>query len=169
MRLVRICSVFVLLLSVACKQEKGSAKIAEVQIFNVANEDDRKEFSVLKLDDTHVNLLNPTIDKEGFDAVYKSWTQFHYDLNDYLTTKNFDWGVGDENIKLFNRIYFTKEGKVKAYAYRVYNQVGEGKAEEYGELIGDFLKSKQISVTRDVDFAQCGKMSLPNPTKKQEL
>ncbi|MFD2566398.1 hypothetical protein [Pseudotenacibaculum haliotis] len=169
MRIVRICSVFVLLLSFACKSEKTSDTIADVKIFNVANEDDRKEFSVLKLDDTHVNLLNPTISKDGFEAIYKSWSQFHYDLNDFLTSKNFTWGVDDENIKLFNRIYFTKEGKVKAYAYRVYNQVGKEKTEEYGKVIGDFLKSKQISLTRDVAFAQCGKMSLPNSIKRQEL
>ena len=169
MKVVRICSVFVLLLSFACKQEKASDAVADVQVFNIANEEDRKHFSVLKLDDTHINLLNPTISKDSFQAVSKSWSQFHYDLNDFLTSKNFAWGVDDENIKLFNRIYFTKEGKVKAYAYRVYNQVGKEKTEEYGKVIEEFLKSKQISLTRDVAFAQCGKMSLPNSIKKQEL
>ncbi|MFY0629924.1 MAG: hypothetical protein JXR05_06045 [Flavobacteriaceae bacterium] len=151
-----------------CQKAVNKENEEKVLVFNVANQVELSEFGKLKLDESHLNLLNPKISKDSFEVVYKSWTDLHQNLHGYLVENNFDWGVADEKIKILNRIYFKKNGKVKTYVYRVYNKITDEKAKEYGELMKGFLREEQISLTRGMDFAQCGKMSLPN-IKKQKL
>ena len=162
-------SLFVLIILVSISCQKPIEKEQKVQIFNVADPSKMAEFGKLKLDETHENLLNPTISKDNFDVVYKSWVDLHQNLNSYLVKNGFNWGISDEKIKIFNRIYFKKNGEIKTYVYRIYNEITQEKAAEYGVLIEKFLEKEQISLTRGTDFAQCGKMSLPNTIKKQAL
>lgn len=163
-----ICCLLVACIFLGCRTDEKKQEKETVLIFNVADEASRVEFGKLALDETHQNLLNPSISKDRFNDVYKSWTSLHQNLHNYLVKNNFDWGVADENIKIFNRIYFKKDGTVKTYVYRIYAKITDDKAKEYERLMKGFLGEEQISLTRGTDFAQCGKMSLPN-IKKQKL
>ena len=163
-----VCFLLFVSIFYGCKVGEKKEEKESVLIFNVADTIERAEFGRLALDETHLNLLNPSISKDSFNVVYKSWAKLHQNVHAYLESNDFDWGIADEKIKIFNRIYFKKDGSIKTYVYRIYNTITEEKAKEYGKLMKEFLKEEQISITRGTDFAQCGKMSLPN-SKNQKL
>jgi hypothetical protein len=148
---------------IGCTNQKDRKEVPSgVVVFNLEDDDARKEFSTLKLDETHVNMLNPSIAKESHEEAMKSWTDIHYELNRFLKKENFDWGIQDERIKIFNKIYFHKDGSVKYYVYGIHADVTPEKAAEFGTAAKNFFSKAKISLTRDTDFAQCGKASLLN-------
>ena len=116
----------------------------------------------MNLDENYPNLLNIKTSDKNYKEVITSWKKLHSDLNQFLQHNNFDWETNSENIKIFNKIYFTKKGKIKVYAYRILSDVSDEKTIEYGNLVKEFAKNIQINIERDVNFAQCGKASLPN-------
>jgi hypothetical protein len=155
------------LLLIGCKpvlKEEG------VKIFNLNkySEKEKNYFLEMNLDKNHPNLLDPKISDENFKEVVNSWKKLHSDLYQFLKKNNFDWESNSENIKIFNKIYFTSEGEIKVYAYKILNDVSKEKANEYEGLIKEFSENFKISLKRDFDFSQCGKASLPN-IKKQNL
>jgi len=157
-KLVLIC----LLIAISCSNKKEN----NVLVFNVGDDKTRVELIEMELDKKHPNLLNPSISKKNYDSVLGSWTELHKELNDFLNKNNFEWDVNEEKIKIFNKIYFDKSGKVKVYAFRILNRNAAKKSDEYGQLMLKFLKGIKISIARDFDFAQCGKISLPNKNLK---
>jgi hypothetical protein len=148
----------------SCKSEgtKNKEQASEVIVFNLADDNAKKEFGALKLDETHQNMLNPTFSKESHEVAMKSWSDIHYGLNDFLKKEQFDWGIDSERIKIFNKIYFQKDGQVKYYVYGIQTDVSAEKKEAFGKLAQQFFAQEKISLTRDADFAQCGKASLLN-------
>lgn len=163
-----LCGVILVGCSTQNKPKEKKAEQPEVTVFSLASADDKKEFSALKLDDTHLNMLNPKIAKEKHEEAMQSWTDIHVELNKFLQKEQFDWGTDAERIKIFNKIYFQKDGQVKYYVYGVYADVSPEKVSAFGELAKEFFTDQKISLTRDVDFAQCGKASLLN-IKNQQL
>lgn len=163
-----LCGLILVGCSTPNKQKEQREDNSEVRVFSLANAEDKIAFSALKLDDTHSNLLNRDISKDQFDVIWKSWTDIHKALNQHLINENFDWGVNDERIRLFNKIYFKKDGRVKYYVFGIRSSVSQEKMEAFGEIAQDFFADQKISLTRDADFAQCGKASLLN-LKNQQL
>ena len=153
---------FSLLIVISCTKKVNK----EVLVFNVDDKGTKVELSNMDLDKKHPNLLNPSISKGDYDSVLSSWVDLHKELQKYLNQNNFDWGIDDDKIKIFNKIYFDKNGRVEAYVYKVLSKNTEKKSDEYGKLMLSFLKEIKISVVRDFPFAQCGKISLPNKNKK---
>jgi hypothetical protein len=157
-----LCGLILVGCSTQNKPKEKEAETSEVTVFSLASADDKKEFSTLKLDDTHLNMLNPKIAKEKHEEAMQSWTDIHVELNQFLHKEEFDWGTDAERIKIFNKIYFQKDGRVKYYVYGVYADVSPEKVTAFGKLAKEFFANQKISLTRDVDFAQCGKASLLN-------
>lgn len=148
-------------LFLGCKHE---LKEKVVLVFNL-NEYSEKEKSVfleMNLDENHPNLLDPNINVETFKEVTNSWKKLHSDLYQFLKKNNFDWDSNSKNIKVFNKIYFTSEGKIKVYAFRILSDISKEKTIEYEALIKEFTKNIKINIKRDFNFAQCGKASFPN-------
>lgn len=158
-KLVLIC----LLLAISCSNKTES----KVLIFNVDDDSAKVELLKMELDKKHPNLLNPAISAKNYDLVLSSWTELHKELNTFLSENNFNWDVEEEKIKILNKIYFDKNGKVKVYVFRILSKNAEKKSDDYGKLMSVFLKEMKISIVRDSAFAQCGKISLPN--KKTQL
>lgn len=135
---------------------------SKVIVFSLANDEDKKKFGALKLDETHENMLDRNAAKESFDVAMDSWVDIHTRLNTHLMNEKFDWGIKDERIKIFNKIYFKADGQVKYYVYRIYANVEPDKIAAYGKIANDFFTNQKIKLVRDVDFAQCGRASLMN-------
>jgi hypothetical protein len=156
--------VAILLVLISCTSEGNTTKEqqSEVMVFNLADDADKKKFSSLQLDKTHLNMLDPSTAKESHKEALKSWTDIHYGLNEFLKKEQFDWGVKSERIKIFNKIYFQKDGHVKYYVYGIHTDVPAESKAAFGKLAQQFFTTEKISLTRDVDFAQCGKASLLN-------
>tara|TARA_R110001606_G_C14950722_1_gene600510 strand:- start:44 stop:547 length:504 start_codon:yes stop_codon:yes gene_type:complete len=149
---------------------KSELKEEGVLVFNL-NEYSEKEKSVfleMNLDENHPNLLDPNINVETFEEVSNSWKKLHSDLYQFLKKNNFDWDSNSKNIKVFNKIYFTSEGKIKVYAFRILSDISKEKNIEYEALIKEFTKSIRINIERDFNFAQCGKASFPNVKIKNQ-
>ena len=153
---------FAMVLAFTSCKSGGDETPSEVMVFSLADEAAKKEIVKLKLDDTHVNMLDPKVAKESHEEAMKSWTDIHYGLNAFLKKEQFDWGIKDERIKIFNKIYFQKDGRVKYYVYGVYADVSDETLKAFGKVAQQFFAKEKISLTRDTDFAQCGKASLLN-------
>ncbi len=147
-----------------CYGCKLDSKEENVLVFNLntISEIEQKDFLKMNLDKNHPNLLNPDISNLDFEIVVESWTKLHSDLYHFLKDHNFKWNSKKENIKIFNKIYFTKKGKIKVYAFKILEDISEDKIIEYEKLVNEFANNAKINVKRDIDFAQCGKASLPN-------
>ncbi|PPK87886.1 hypothetical protein CLV84_0841 [Neolewinella xylanilytica] len=136
-----------------------------VRTFNADNEVDLAEYERLNLDDTHPNMLNPEQAKSNFDAVVKSWKNLHVEVNTYLNENNFRWEVQDSNIAVVDKIYFDRDGNIKAYFFKVLNpQVSYEKKEAFSELLSDFSKTASIDYLNltGKSYAQCGKIKYWN-------
>jgi len=160
---VRNIKILVLLLSLILTGCKTAIKGKDILIYNLKgySEQEKSNLLELKLDDKYQNLLNPEISGENFKEVYASWKKLHVDLYRYLNKNNFEWDVNSEKIKIFNKIYFTKEGKIEFYVFKILNDVSQEKVYEYKSLVKNFSKNFQINLRRDFKFAQCGKASFP--------
>jgi len=164
MKRILVLGFAMLLAFVSCKSEgkETNEQQPEVMVFNLADDAAKKEFGALKLDETHSNMLDPNIAKESHEEALKSWSDIHYGLNDFLKKEKFDWGIKSERIKIFNKIYFQKDGQMKYYVYGIYADVSPERKVAFGKLAQQFFAKEKISLTRDADFAQCGKASLLN-------
>ncbi|CAL2102713.1 conserved protein of unknown function [Tenacibaculum sp. 190130A14a] len=152
-----------LIIFLACEKVKKVSH-EDVLVVNLKEETSKEKevFLKLDLDKNHQNLLNPAVSKDSLKSVYQSWVKLHTDLNVFLGEKKFNWGLEKTQIKLFNKIYFNKEGRIKTYAFRVYDSISKEKADEFKKLIKDFAQEVKIKIKRENAFAQCGKISLPN-------
>lgn len=148
-------------LLLSCEQIKDNNEVFVVNLKGQTSSE-KEKFLNLNLDVSHPNLLSPLVSKDSLQVVYNSWVKLHTDLNAFLKQNKFDWGVDKQNIKLFNKIYFNKNGHIKTYAFRIYDSISEEKENEYKKLIKEFARKVEISIKRNENFAQCGKISLPN-------
>ena len=144
--------------------EAKSQKLNAIEVYDVANEPDRAKFIAMELDKNHPNLLNPEISKTEINKVVESWTEMHQDIGKYLKTNGFEWKVDDPEIMILHKFYFQPDGKIKTYFFRIFNEeVSYDQREEYSKLISEFASTHRITITKDFQFAQCGKTKYVNP------
>lgn len=144
------------------KTEKADNRKA-IGVFNNDNEQQLTEYNKLNLDDTHPNLLNPQISKSDHSLVMKSWTNLHQKIGSHLSENKFNWEVKDSAISVVQKIYFTPQGAIENYFFKVLNKtVRIEKKEEYANLISSFAKNNRIEYKKDSNFAQCGKTKYLN-------
>ena len=140
----------------------GQSK-SSIHVYDFNDKVELSEFSTLKLDDSHPNLLNPEISGDDLETIIDSWSQLHQEIGDYLAENNFEWDVSDPSINIVHKIYFTQSGEIKHYFFRVLNDnVSEATREKYAGLLQSFSESHSIHVTRENPFAQCGKTKYLN-------
>ena len=98
---------------------------------------------------------------EEFIAAYQKMLN---DLNSYLNKNNFNW---EEMTKGFNRIYFSKDGKVEYFIYSFRpNQLSTEKMEQFQLLLTQFIATYQFPMKSSEGFAQCSPVNyMPNPPK----
>ncbi|MFY7669579.1 hypothetical protein ACOSP6_00690 [Tenacibaculum sp. MEBiC06402] len=149
---------FVLFLSFfSCKKEKN-------RVVGFHDSVAISSLQKLQLDDSYINLLNPSFSKkEEYQAIIKSWSNFHNNVNEILTENEFSWGVPDSSITVVNKIYFTKNGKVNNFLVNIKNEnVTLETKNEYVKLLNNNLNKLSIDLKRDKQFAQCGKVKYKN-------
>ena len=150
-----------------CKQHSSEHKSETTKTPTVVNFDNKsafREFNTLNLDDKCVNLLDPANTSETErEGIIRSWSNFHKQVNRFLEAENFDWGVSDSTISIYNRIYFDKNGTINYYVFNILNpSVSEEKKLEFEDILFKFSKDVQLELQRDQQFSQCGKTKYLN-------
>ncbi len=134
-----------------------------IKIFDFDNKTELSDYERLSLDKDHPNLLNPEISKNEMNTVIDSWTALHQNIGKYLHENDFEWQVEDEQIMIVHKFYFNPDGKIHTYFFKILNEgISDSQREKYSELIVEFAKSNKIGLTRDSQFAQCGKTKYLN-------
>ncbi len=137
---------------------KDTKSQKRITIFNFDNKQDVALYKELQLDSTHPNLLNPQISKDDYLSVRASWAGLHQSIGTYLSEKDFSWEVEDSVITIVQKFYFHPDGGIKSYFFNIRNEsVTSQKKKEFGDLITNFSKDHTIDLSRDHNFAQCGK------------
>jgi len=150
----------------SCKEKQVNKRELEIlpKIINFENEKKFKRVSELKLDSLHPNLLdNRNADKKEMQDVINSWKTYHKEFSLYLKECGFKWDVVDSTITVMNKIYFDKNGNLKHHIFKTLNSnISKKKKEEYEKLLNEFSVMAKIELTRDYQFAQCGKVTYKN-------
>ena len=140
------------------KAEKENKEQDQILVYDFDNKAEKDQFDKLILDKTHPNLLNPQISETDLDQIRVSWTELHQDIGKYLDENNFSWEIDDRELNILHKFYFTPNGKIKFYFFRVANsRVSDAKRKEFAGLMADFATSYQLSLERQAQYAQCGK------------
>lgn len=135
----------------------------EIKVFNASKDQELASYNSLELDKTHSNLLDARHSESGYEKVLESWTELHQGIGNFLSANEFDWEVEDPSIAIVHKVYFEENGEIKAYFFNVLNKsVSMEKQEEYAGLIKEFAGATKIGLTREKDFAQCGKTRYMN-------
>jgi hypothetical protein len=86
-------------------------------------------------------------------SLQKAYIQFMQGLGTYLKAHNFKW---DKQVRCFNRIYFTKNGKVDYFLYNFKpGDITAEKEKEFARLLDGFIQDHQFALTANEPFAQC--------------
>ena len=106
---------------------------------------------------------------EDSDEVSKAWYQLIQDISSFLLKRE---EMRQVNIKIFQRVYFNKDGKVDYYLYKITNleELTNEQVQQIADLLNEFVKDYQFSLSADKDFVQCGRADFrfksECPTKK---
>lgn len=163
-------SFFLLFILGSCHQQLDSQLLnkdtqpqKKITIFNFDNKQDVASYKELQLDSTHPNLLNPQISKDDYMLVRESWAGLHQKIGAYLSEKDFSWEIEDSVITIVQKFYFYPNGEIKSYFFNIRNEsVTAQKKKEFGDLIANFSEDHTIELSRNQDFAQCGKTKYYN-------
>lgn len=158
-------NILLLLLAIGCLACKSqSKKSIDPKVINLSNEKENADFVDLALDSIYANLLDPrNVSESDYNDVLESWTDFHQNLMTYLKKNDFSWDVPDSTISVFNRIYFSPEGQVQYYAYRILSpELPQSKQKEFAEVLYEFSEEVKLNYIQPQQFAQCGKTRIVN-------
>lgn len=134
-----------------------NASKPENKVYSYSNLEDVKTFTLLELDDTHANLLNPTVAKDSYEEVKQVWGKLHNDIGTFLSEKDFQWNSSDSSIRVFHKIYFDKQGYIKHHFINVISTtIEKEKKVEFAQLLQEFDATYQVKLSRNSPFAQCG-------------
>lgn len=134
-----------------------------IQVYDFDNETELFKYEQLNLDKDHPNLLNPKISKSEMNKVVESWTELHQNIGNYLQENDFEWQVEDPQIMIVHKFYFNPDGSIHSYFFNMLNEgISDSQRQKYSELITEFARTKKIGLTRDFQFAQCGKTKYLN-------
>jgi hypothetical protein len=82
----------------------------------------------------------------------KCWIKLMHDLNQFMRQKGL---MINPNTKCFNRIYFNKDGTIKAYLYHIEGLTNE-QVNFFDESIFQFLISQKITIETNQNYWQYG-------------
>ena len=113
--------------------------------------------SIEKLDEVYQSALHVDSTKAAFrgrdDEFKKAYTSFIYDLQNFLSERNFTW---EKPTRCFNRIYIHNTGEIDYFLFNF--KPGELNAEKealFEKLLTEFIRNKKFPLTNSVHFAQC--------------
>jgi hypothetical protein len=106
------------------------------------------------------SLYRGGTDSDPAKAVFKdqktyiaAYGQFINQLGSFLAKNNFKWG---KQVRCFNKIYFSKTGKVDYFLYNFQpEQISPEQEIRFGVLLKEFIQTAKFGLEADTKFAQC--------------
>ena len=147
-------------LLLSCKKEPSSIKDKQNKILalNIGDIENFNNVKDLKLDSLYLDLLNrETVTDSVRKNIFNSWSNFHDKLDDFMKKENFEWEIDSLDVKVYQRVYFTKDGEIEYYLYNIKNElVSLEKKVEFGKLIEKFSQNAKFEIMRNEKYSQCG-------------
>ena len=132
------------------------------EVFDASIPSDVKTYQKLRLDDKCPNLLDPTIAKDEIKEIGKAWMDLNQKIGNFLAKNNFHWESDASAIKVWHKFYFHKDGTLNKYFFNFITNISQEKKNEYKKLIEEFAKNYKLPLTKESQFAQCGKAAFNN-------
>jgi len=110
-----------------------------------------------KLDSIYPSGLDADSTKAVFwnkqDEFIKAYQETLQALGNYLKENKFSW---NKQTRCFNRIYFSKDGKVDYFLYNFSKgELTPEKEKQFDTLLNQFIKKYKFPLTAKTGFAQC--------------
>lgn len=131
----------------------------KAQTIMTFQEMEKNGISMTKLDSIYPNATHADKNLGVFkgkkeEKFSKAWVDFYTELMTYFGKNGLIWG---KQTYCFNKIYFSKEGKV-AYWFFNFKQadnIPQEKQETYSKLLKEFSNKYQIKIKSKSNFSQC--------------
>jgi hypothetical protein len=107
------------------------------------------------------SIYRPALDQDSTKAVFhgredqfqKAYGALLGDLNSYLKQNGFVW---QKNVRCFNRIYLSPEGKIDYFLYHFLPGELESKEQKkFSSLLDSFIRQYEFPLKTQTRFAQC--------------
>jgi len=126
--------------------------------------------SFAELDSLYPSAIHTDTSKAVFserqDKFIDSYRSMMQKLGNFLHKNNFEWG---ERTTFFQRIYFNRDGKIDYYFINLRKTgFSEAKKEQLKKLLTNFSDNYKISLSTDMDFAQCSPVTFVDPKSNKE-
>ncbi len=149
---------FYILLFIVCTQLSAKAQGVGIT-FQKAKEQGISYDSLEKVYISAVNVdtaaaVFKTEDEQK--AMYFAYVELLTCFGEFLSENKFHW---ENDVKCFNRIYFSPEGKIEYFLFNFFEESDKKPSEEvqaeFQRLLNLFIQDYQFSLKADVRFAQC--------------
>ncbi len=115
------------------------------------------ELDIIYLNAVHADSTKPAVflgdaQKEWYDT----WGKFLKDFGKHLKENGFYW---EEDSRFFNKIYFSKEGKVEYFLYSTKSELfTPEKEKQFAALARSFIAEYELKIEAPIsgNFSQCG-------------
>ena len=126
-------------------------------VIDFNQQENRESFAKMNLDSVYINLLGSEINEAEGDTFYVRWLAFNKQLADLVKSNNFDWGIEDSSVIIWNRVYCDGNGNIEYYLYNISDTtVLVERKIAFGEFIKTQLPYLKYNVQKDEKYAQCG-------------
>ena len=113
------------------------------------------------LDSIYISAINVINDESGNyiyeneEEVMEAWYKMFEDISIFLWKTE---EMKEVEIRIFQRVYFNKDGKIDYYLYKIqnHNEITEEQALQVANSLNEFVKEYQFSFSAIKDFVQCG-------------
>jgi hypothetical protein len=117
----------------------------------------KQGISLSDLDESYQNAIHSDSSKALFKNTsdfHQEWKVFLTDVKDYIRENDFKW---EQNLRLFNKVYFAKDGSIDYYFYLIRSShLTKEQKQRFKELLNEFISDYKFPLTADVNFTQCG-------------
>jgi hypothetical protein len=145
--------------TVTSKETNAIALVSDLGVYDLSADSKYMEELTI-LDQRCPDLMKPPYLLEDREAILESWTALNQNIGQKLMDKGFNWESAQEQVKIFHRFYFHKDGSIHRYYFNILDStVSKEKREAYSKAVADILQNHCLGIERDSAFAQCGKMA----------
>ena len=118
----------------------------------------KQGITIQGLDSLYTNAMDDGTGNFVFDngdTVSAAMTKMFADISAFMRRKE---DMRKIEVQIFQRVYFNKDGKVDYYIYKIRNadQLSEEECQKIDDLLNEFIKDYQFSLSADKGFVQCG-------------
>lgn len=93
---------------------------------------------------------------KGNENLWKEkWVELMTELNSFIKSKNLNW---TNDVVCYNRVYFSKEGKIEGYLYDI-SGISESEKSKFDSCLKEFVMTHGVTIPATMAYWQYGNIT----------